>query len=212
MQRQGPIGASCLRSARAATSRWTSDPSCWVAALAPGKSHAAWRLQGRALPAAGGAHTTVTPPLLAAVRPHLTCCCRPAVVRDTLLGAVATQLLQPCDQVVSLFHRRLAHGYPTPSLGRDAVLGQALPWLQQRRIWSRGRFGAYKVRGVAAAGVVRCSMLHTHAAAAGDGSVLLRRASLLVAIHNVLPACLPCMRCNALQRDASTRSATRTTA
>jgi hypothetical protein len=70
-------------------------------------------------------------------------------VLDTLRGAVATQLLQPGSEVVSLFHRRLEHGYPTPSLGRDAVLEQALPWLQQAAgIWSRGRFGSYKVRTV----------------------------------------------------------------
>jgi hypothetical protein len=62
------------------------------------------------------------------------------------LGAVATQLLQPGDEVVSLFHRRLEHGYPTPSLDRDAVLQEALPWLQEAAgIWSRGRFGSYKV-------------------------------------------------------------------
>ena len=42
--------------------------------------------------------------------------------------------------------RRIEHGYPTPSLGRDAVLEKALPWLQQYNIWSRGRFGSYKVR------------------------------------------------------------------
>lgn len=68
----------------------------------------------------------------------------PAVVQETLQGAIATQLLHPSDQVVSIFHRRLEHGYPTPSLGRDAVLSQALPWLQQAGIWSRGRFGSYK--------------------------------------------------------------------
>ena len=39
---------------------------------------------------------------------------------------------------------RLEHGYPTPSLGRDAVLKEALPWLRERNIWSRGRFGSYK--------------------------------------------------------------------
>lgn len=66
-------------------------------------------------------------------------------MRDTLLGAINTQLMQPSNEVVSLFHRRLQHGYPTPSLGRNAVLQQALPWLQQHRIWSRGRFGSYKV-------------------------------------------------------------------
>jgi hypothetical protein len=40
--------------------------------------------------------------------------------------------------------RRLEHGYPTPTLGRDAVLAEALPWLRARGIWSRGRFGSYK--------------------------------------------------------------------
>ncbi|KAL4858913.1 hypothetical protein ACK3TF_001285 [Chlorella vulgaris] len=66
------------------------------------------------------------------------------IVRDTLLGAVATKLVAPGDEVVSIYHRRLEHGYPTPSLGRDAVLKQALPWLRKSNIWSRGRFGSYK--------------------------------------------------------------------
>lgn len=39
---------------------------------------------------------------------------------------------------------RLEHGYPTPSVGRDEVLAKAQPWLRERGIWSRGRFGAYK--------------------------------------------------------------------
>ena len=40
--------------------------------------------------------------------------------------------------------RRLEHGYPTPTLARDGVLAEALPWLRERGIWSRGRFGSYK--------------------------------------------------------------------
>ena len=39
---------------------------------------------------------------------------------------------------------RLEHGYPTPSLDRDAVLAEALPMLKKKGIWSRGRFGSYK--------------------------------------------------------------------
>ncbi|PNW82079.1 hypothetical protein CHLRE_06g272900v5 [Chlamydomonas reinhardtii] len=66
------------------------------------------------------------------------------VVRDTLVGAINTQLMQAGDEVVSVYHRRIEHGYPTPSLGRDEVLDKALPWLQQHNIWSRGRFGSYK--------------------------------------------------------------------
>ncbi len=43
-----------------------------------------------------------------------------------------------------LWCRRLEHGYPTPSVGREGVLVDALPWLQQHKIWSRGRFGSYR--------------------------------------------------------------------
>jgi protoporphyrinogen oxidase len=46
--------------------------------------------------------------------------------------------------VVSRWHRRLEHGYPTPWLGRDEVLGQAEHALQAVNIFSRGRFGAWK--------------------------------------------------------------------
>ena len=67
-----------------------------------------------------------------------------AVVKECLTGAIAASLLTPEHEVVSLYHRRLEHGYPTPSLGRDAVLAKALPWLRERGIWSRGRFGSYK--------------------------------------------------------------------
>ena len=41
-------------------------------------------------------------------------------------------------------HRRLEYGYPTPHLDRDPVIHEALPWLRQQGIWSRGRFGSYK--------------------------------------------------------------------
>ena len=53
-------------------------------------------------------------------------------------------MIGPDAEIVSLFHRRLEHGYPTPSLDRDAVLAEALPWLKDQSIWSRGRFGSYK--------------------------------------------------------------------
>lgn len=53
-------------------------------------------------------------------------------------------MISSTDEIVSVYYRRLEHGYPTPSLERDAVLEQALPWLQAKDIWSRGRFGSYK--------------------------------------------------------------------
>ena len=30
------------------------------------------------------------------------------------------------------YHCRLEHGYPTPSLARDDVLNEALPWLKKQ--------------------------------------------------------------------------------
>lgn len=68
----------------------------------------------------------------------------PRVVLDTLLGAVATRLISDSDEIVSIYHRRLEHGYPTPCLKRDTVLKEVLPELRRQNIWSRGRFGSYK--------------------------------------------------------------------
>ncbi len=53
-------------------------------------------------------------------------------------------MIKSADEIVSIYYRRLEHGYPTPSLDRDAALAVALPWLQKQDIWSRGRFGSYK--------------------------------------------------------------------
>lgn len=46
--------------------------------------------------------------------------------------------------IVSRWHRRLEHGYPTPWLGRDAVLEAVDGELRAAGIFSRGRFGAWK--------------------------------------------------------------------
>lgn len=45
---------------------------------------------------------------------------------------------------VLCMRRRIEHGYPTPSVARDAALDKAQPWLRDHGIWSRGRFGSYK--------------------------------------------------------------------
>jgi protoporphyrinogen oxidase len=46
--------------------------------------------------------------------------------------------------VVSRWHRRLEHGYPTPWLGRDETLARVEARLSAAHILSRGRFGAWK--------------------------------------------------------------------
>lgn len=46
--------------------------------------------------------------------------------------------------IVRTWHRRLEHGYPTPWVGRDAVLAPIDNALRSDGIYSRGRFGAWK--------------------------------------------------------------------
>lgn len=71
-------------------------------------------------------------------------CSMEGVIQSTIQGALNTGLVSAEDEIVSIYHRRLEHGYPTPSLERDAILQEALPFLKAKDIWSRGRFGSYK--------------------------------------------------------------------
>jgi protoporphyrinogen oxidase len=66
------------------------------------------------------------------------------VVDDVIRGMRATKLISPSDAILSQWYRRLEHGYPTPSLARDQILGDVLPTLESWGIFSRGRFGAWR--------------------------------------------------------------------
>lgn len=66
------------------------------------------------------------------------------LLADCIQGLINTEMLKPTDEIVSTYHRRFDHGYPTPSLERDGVLKQLLPKLQAMDIYSRGRFGSWK--------------------------------------------------------------------
>ena len=66
------------------------------------------------------------------------------MLRECIQGLVNTEMLKPTDEIVSTYHRRFDHGYPTPSLEREGVLKQLLPKLQAKDIYSRGRFGSWR--------------------------------------------------------------------
>ncbi|KAJ5163575.1 uncharacterized protein N7500_005405 [Penicillium coprophilum] len=66
------------------------------------------------------------------------------LLADSIKGLVNTEMLQPGDEIVSTYHRRFDHGYPTPTLEREGALTQILPKLQEKGIWSRGRFGSWR--------------------------------------------------------------------
>ena len=77
--------------------------------------------------------------------------CLPCDRRDPTPGeyaAVASLaadgLIEGPRQVTHVWQRRVEHGYPTPSLERDAVLARLQPRLRERGILSRGRFGAWR--------------------------------------------------------------------
>ena len=69
---------------------------------------------------------------------------RDAVVEETVAVMQSSGLITSVRDVVSTWHYRAGHGYPTPSLGRDAALQVLLPALEEKAIFSRGRFGAWK--------------------------------------------------------------------
>lgn len=66
------------------------------------------------------------------------------MLRDCIQGLINTEMLRDNDEIVSTYHRRFDHGYPTPSLEREGVLKTLLPKLQEKGIYSRGRFGSWR--------------------------------------------------------------------
>ncbi|KAK6512698.1 hypothetical protein TWF506_008870 [Arthrobotrys conoides] len=66
------------------------------------------------------------------------------LLKDTIQGAVNTELIKPEDEIVSTYHRAFDHGYPTPTLERNGAINKLLPKLKDMGIWSRGRFGSWK--------------------------------------------------------------------
>lgn len=66
------------------------------------------------------------------------------LLKDCIQGLINTEMINPEDEIVSTYHRRFDHGYPTPSLEREGVLTQLLPKLEDLGIYSRGRFGSWR--------------------------------------------------------------------
>jgi protoporphyrinogen oxidase len=66
------------------------------------------------------------------------------VANQVVLGLQREGLLPNPAPIASLWHRRLPRGYPTPFLGRDAVLHPIDAELRSLGIFSRGRFGGWK--------------------------------------------------------------------
>jgi hypothetical protein len=69
------------------------------------------------------------------------------VVERTIEGMLACELLTPeqvANKVVSRELMEVPYSYPVPTIGRDDALAVIQPWLMERGIYSRGRFGAWR--------------------------------------------------------------------
>ncbi len=67
-----------------------------------------------------------------------------SVVDDVVRGMYAARLASPEDRILSRWSMVAPHGYPTPSVGRDAALQALQPKLEAMGVLSRGRFGGWK--------------------------------------------------------------------
>lgn len=68
-------------------------------------------------------------------------------IERTLAGLVRSGLLSEAQaerDVVSRHVMTVPYSYPVPTIGRDEALAVLQPWLEERGIHSRGRFGAWR--------------------------------------------------------------------
>ena len=68
------------------------------------------------------------------------------VVQDTLNALIRAGIMAEQDRscVVSTYSRFVEYSYPIPTLRRDEALTAVQPFLESRKVFSRGRFGAWK--------------------------------------------------------------------
>lgn len=69
---------------------------------------------------------------------------RARLCHDVVNGLIATQVIESRDQVLSFWHHVAPHGYPTPFLGRDAIVDPLIAAFEEQGVFTRGRFGAWK--------------------------------------------------------------------
>lgn len=69
-----------------------------------------------------------------------------AVIDECITGLENAGMLRPGERanIVSRWCYYADYAYPTPTVARDEILGEVIPWLEERDVYSRGRFGMWK--------------------------------------------------------------------
>jgi protoporphyrinogen oxidase len=69
-----------------------------------------------------------------------------AMIEETITGLEHAGLLEPGERknIVSRWCYYADYSYPTPSVERDEILADLIPFLERHDIYSRGRFGMWK--------------------------------------------------------------------
>ena len=66
------------------------------------------------------------------------------LMERTIEGLLATKLIERREDIISTWQYRAGYGYPTPGLERDAALAEIIPFFENKKVFSRGRFGLWK--------------------------------------------------------------------
>jgi protoporphyrinogen oxidase len=68
------------------------------------------------------------------------------IVEQTIQGLINAGLIKEADRrdIVNTWVFDAKYSYPTPTVERDGILAQAVPFLEQHGVYSRGRFGLWK--------------------------------------------------------------------
>jgi hypothetical protein len=69
-----------------------------------------------------------------------------AIVEQTIQGLINAGLIKQEDRrdIVDTWVFNAKYSYPTPTVERDGILAEAIPFLEQHDVYSRGRFGLWK--------------------------------------------------------------------
>ena len=69
---------------------------------------------------------------------------RAGLEQEVVDALVSTGLLEPNPPISSIHTLDIEYAYPIPTIDRDAALSIVQPWLMERNVYSRGRFGSWK--------------------------------------------------------------------